>query len=150
MHLNRTLVQRPTILRTVLQLFVLFSLALQVAPAVAASGTVPGVVNINTAGAAELAFLPRVGPSLAERIVTFRKENGELKKTEDLILVRGIGEKTFRLLEPFIVVQGKTTLSRKLTTADVEAARAARAARSGESAAASSEGDGQKENKGQS
>ncbi len=81
------------------------------------------VVNINTASAEELAQLPRVGPSLSQRIVAFRKENGDFKKTEDLILVKGIGEKTFKNLEPFIAVEGKTTLSRKLRTADVEAAR---------------------------
>ncbi|MEM1179348.1 MAG: helix-hairpin-helix domain-containing protein, partial [Acidobacteriota bacterium] len=125
MHLNRTLVQRPAIFRTLVHLFLLFGLAVQVAPAMAAPSTVPGVVNVNTAGAAELAYLPRVGPSLAERIVAFRKENGELQKAEDLILIRGIGEKTFRRLEPFVVVKGKTTLTRKLTTADVEAASAA-------------------------
>ena len=81
------------------------------------------VVNINTASAEELAQLPRVGPALSQRIVDFRKENGNFKKTEDLILVKGIGEKTFKNLEPFITVEGKTTLSRKLRTADVEAAR---------------------------
>ena len=81
------------------------------------------VVNINTASAEELAQLPRVGPALSQRILAFRKENGNFKKTEDLILVKGIGEKTFKNLEPFITVEGKTTLSRKLRTADVEAAR---------------------------
>lgn len=85
----------------------------------------PEVVNINTATAEQLAYLPRVGPSLSGRILEFRKENGEFKKTEDLILVKGIGEKTFKNLEPFITVKGETTLARKLRTSDVEAALAA-------------------------
>ncbi len=87
------------------------------------------VVNINTASAEQLAQLPRVGPSLSQRIVDFRKENGNFKKTEDLILVKGIGEKTFKNLEPFITVEGKTTLARKLRTADVEAARTPKGAK---------------------
>lgn len=84
------------------------------------------VVNINTATVEQLSQLPRVGPALSQRILEFRKENGNFKKTEDLILVKGIGEKTFKNLELFVVVEGKTTLSRKLRTSDVEAAKAAR------------------------
>ena len=133
MHLDRTLVQRPSLRRVLVHLAVVFAFALQVAPLLAAPAPAPGVVNINTASAAELALLPRVGPALAERMLTFRKENGEWKKTSDVILVRGIGEKTFRLLEPFIVTEGKTTLTRKLRTADVESALAAKeAARGGD------------------
>lgn len=85
------------------------------------------VVNINTASAEQLALLPRVGPSLSGRILEFRKENGEFKKPEDLILVRGIGEKTFQNLEHFVTVKGETTLKRKLRTTDVEAVMAAKA-----------------------
>lgn len=84
------------------------------------------VVNINTATANELVQLPRVGPSLSQRILEFRKENGNFKKVDDLILVKGIGDKTFKNLEPFVVIEGKTTLSRKLRGSDVEAVLAAR------------------------
>ena len=72
-----------------------------------------GVVNINTASEAQLTLLPRVGPSLASRIIVFRKENDGFKKAEELILVRGIGEKTFEILEPFVTVKGETTLKEK-------------------------------------
>lgn len=72
------------------------------------------VVNINTADASQLALLPRVGPALSQRILDFRKENGEFEAPEELILVRGIGEKTFELLEPYVVVKGKTTLTEKV------------------------------------
>ena len=72
------------------------------------------VVNINTADAAQLALLPRVGPALSQRILDFRQENGKFEAPEELILVRGIGEKTFELLEPYVVVKGETTLTQKV------------------------------------
>lgn len=75
---------------------------------------VEGVVNINKASQGELAYLPRVGPALAERIATFREENGEFEQPEDLMLVRGIGEKTFELMKPYVVISGETTLEGKV------------------------------------
>jgi competence protein ComEA len=71
-------------------------------------------VNINNAEATQLALLPRVGPSVAERIVAYRKENGPFKKPEDLMLVPGIGEKTFALLKPYLAISGETTLKEKV------------------------------------
>ena len=72
------------------------------------------VVNVNSADAAQLALLPRVGPSVAQRIIDFRKENGPFKSPEDLMLVPGIGEKTFQLLKPYVAVSGETTLKEKV------------------------------------
>jgi competence ComEA-like helix-hairpin-helix protein len=72
------------------------------------------VVNINSADTSELALLPRVGPSVAERIVDYRKENGPFKKIEDLMLVQGIGEKTFQLLKPYLAISGESTLKEKV------------------------------------
>lgn len=74
------------------------------------------VVNINTASEEQLALLPRVGPSLAKRIIEFRDANGRFKAREDLMLVRGIGESTYQLLEPYVVVDGETTLSEPVAT----------------------------------
>lgn len=71
-------------------------------------------VNVNTADTVQLSLLPRVGPSVAQRIVEFRKENGPFKRPEDLMLVRGIGEKTFELLKPYLAVSGETTLKEKV------------------------------------
>jgi competence protein ComEA len=79
-------------------------------PALAADG----VVNINTADVAQLTLLPRVGETVAHRIIEFRDENGEFKSPEDLLLVRGVGEKTFELMAPHVVVKGQTTLSEKV------------------------------------
>jgi competence protein ComEA len=72
------------------------------------------VVNVNNASASQLALLPRVGPSVAERIVDYRKQNGPFKKLEDLMLVQGIGEKTFQLLKPYVAISGETTLKEKV------------------------------------
>lgn len=98
-------------------------IALAASPTLAEASDSPGTVNINKAEVSQLSFLPRIGPALAQRIIDFREENGEFGATEDLILVRGIGEKTFAMLEPFISTEGETTLTRKLRSSDVEAAQ---------------------------
>ncbi len=79
------------------------------------------VVNINEASASQLALLPRVGPSLSARIIEFREENGKFKAPADLMLVRGIGEKTFQLMEPYIAVSGETTLTEKVRPSQIPA-----------------------------
>lgn len=61
-------------------------------------------LNLNSATAAELEKLPGVGPATAARIVEYRQKNGAFKKVEDLMNVRGIGEKTFLTLKPLITV----------------------------------------------
>jgi competence protein ComEA len=50
------------------------------------------VVNINQAGAEELLAVRGIGPSIAERIIKYRNENGPFKQVEDLGNVRGIGQ----------------------------------------------------------
>jgi competence ComEA-like helix-hairpin-helix protein len=80
-------------------------------PAVAES---KGVVNINSADAQQFQLLPRIGPSVAERILAFRTQNGPFKSTDDLMLVTGIGEKTFALIKPHVVLSGETTLGEKV------------------------------------
>ncbi len=95
--------------RTALLAVALLSL-LAALPAVAAEG----VVNINTADAAALSLLPGVGPSTAGRIVEFRTENGEFESPTDLMLVRGIGERSFERMRPYVAVEGETTLTAKV------------------------------------
>jgi competence ComEA-like helix-hairpin-helix protein len=73
-----------------------------------------GVVNINSADASALSLLPRVGPTVAQRIVEHREQNGKFQKKEDLLLVRGIGEATFELMAPYVVTEGETTLKEKV------------------------------------
>ena len=64
-------------------------------------------VNLNTATRTELMQLPRVGPRTAQRIVNFRQEHGPFQRVEDLLQVRGIGEKTFLKLRPHLTVDGR-------------------------------------------
>ena len=65
----------------------------------------PGKININTATVEELVQLDRVGPRYAEKIIAFRQENGPFKAPEDIMLVAGIGQKTFELNKDRIVVK---------------------------------------------
>src|SRR5262245_16683494 len=61
-------------------------------------------VNLNTASASQLEGLPGIGKAMAERIVEYRQKNGSFKKAEDLMNVRGIGEKNFLKLKPLVTV----------------------------------------------
>lgn len=88
----------------------LVALVLTALPAFAAEGK----VNVNTASAEQLAMLPHVGPSVAERIVEHRTKNGQFKSVEDLALVKGIGEKTLAQLKPYVAISGETTLAAKV------------------------------------
>jgi len=62
-------------------------------------------VNINTSDQAQLELLPRIGPSMAQRIIAYREENGPFKRKADLMRVKGIGEKTLEQLEDKISVE---------------------------------------------
>jgi competence protein ComEA len=73
-----------------------------------------GVVNINTADASQLAYLPHVGVKAAQRILDYRKAHGSFAKVTDLMEVKGIGEKSFERLRPYLTVDGKTTLAEKV------------------------------------
>ena len=64
----------------------------------------PASININTATATELEALPGVGLAMAARIIEHRQKVGGFKKVEDLMNVKGIGEKMFLNLKPLIVV----------------------------------------------
>ena len=88
------------------------------APAAAEAEVTPAkrTVNVNQASADELARLPRVGPSLAGKIVAHREKNGPFKRAEDLMEVAGVGEKMFALLKPYVAVSGPTTLTEKVSS----------------------------------
>jgi len=66
-----------------------------------------GKVDLNQATVEELQALPGIGASLALRIVEYRKENGPFQRIEDLMNVRGIGEKNFLKIRDRITVGAK-------------------------------------------
>jgi competence protein ComEA len=93
--------------------FILKSLALSIAlslflsPLLALQGqtkAVNGKININTASLEDLQKLPRIGPKVAQRILDYRKQNGSFKKVEELMKVKGIGEKVYAKLKDMITV----------------------------------------------
>ena len=66
--------------------------------------TPPAKVSINAAAAEQLATLPGVGPETAKRIVSLREKSGPFKRLEDLMTVKGIGEKKFKRLREWLTL----------------------------------------------
>jgi competence protein ComEA len=71
-------------------------------PKPAASAAAP--INLNTATAAQLDTLPGIGARTAQLIVEHRQKNGNFKKVEELMNIKGIGEKTFLKIKPMVTV----------------------------------------------
>lgn len=74
----------------------------EVAPAAGAGHD--ALVDLNSADIAQLDTLPRIGPALAERIVTWREQNGRFRSVDDLLAVPGIGEKMLASLRDLVRV----------------------------------------------
>jgi len=66
-------------------------------------------VELNSADGPALQALPGVGPRTAELIIQYRKEHGEFKKIEELMNVKGIGERTFLRLRELVVVNASSS-----------------------------------------
>jgi competence ComEA-like helix-hairpin-helix protein len=62
-------------------------------------------ININTASAAELEKLPRIGVKTAQAIVEHREKFGKFRKPEYVMFVRGVSDKRFRELQNLIRVE---------------------------------------------
>lgn len=73
-------------------------------PAFAAASAPVGKINLNTATASQLEDLPGIGPALAARIVEHRQKNGAYKSVEDVMAVKGIGEKNFAKIQTYLSV----------------------------------------------
>ena len=61
-------------------------------------------MNFNTATIADLDTLPRIGETMAQRILEYREAQGRFNSIEDLRNVTGIGDKTLVALQDLITV----------------------------------------------
>jgi len=68
-----------------------------------ARGEEPARIDLNAASAAELESLPGVGPSKAQAILAHR-EVAPFKSADELIEVKGIGEKLYAQLKDLVTV----------------------------------------------
>lgn len=64
-------------------------------------------IDLNTATAAELDLLPRIGPALARRILDDRAEHGPFRAFDELGRVKGIGPRTLERLRPHATASGE-------------------------------------------
>ena len=62
-------------------------------------------ININTATQTQLETLPGIGPSTAQKIITYREENGKFNNIEDIKEVSGIGDSKFNNIKDYITVK---------------------------------------------
>src|SRR6266700_6049620 len=64
-------------------------------------------VNINTATSEELQQVPGIGPATAQKILQMRKSYGPFKSVDDLLAIRGLGQKRLDKMRKYLTV-GKT------------------------------------------
>jgi competence protein ComEA len=64
-------------------------------------------INLNTANIEELANLPGIGEKKAEAIVAYRTSNGPFASAEDLLKVKGVGDKLLEKIKPMLTVKAK-------------------------------------------
>lgn len=81
------------------------------APPMGLSADPPGMstmaakVNINTATVEQLTTLPGVGEAIARAIVDYRDNNGAFRSADDLLQVKGIGEKKLEGIRGMVVLK---------------------------------------------
>jgi len=62
-------------------------------------------ISLNKANQDELQKLPGIGPVIAARIISHRSQNGPYHSVEELLKVKGIGEKVLNRIKPLIIVE---------------------------------------------
>lgn len=83
---------------------------------------VEGQLNINTATAAQWALLPGIGPATAEKLVAYR-ERHPFRRVSQVMRIKGVGQKTFAAIRPFLTLQGETTLRLAVPSPDITSLR---------------------------
>jgi competence protein ComEA len=81
--------------------------AAQQSPGAAQAAAAKPAINLNTANVDQLETLPGIGRKTAERIIEYRTKSGGFKRIEELMNVKGIGEKSFLKIKPLVVVPPK-------------------------------------------
>jgi competence protein ComEA len=70
----------------------------------APTGWLDGRIDLNTASLELLMELPRIGESKAQAIIAYREQNGGFKSAEEIVNVKGIGDKTYTSFRDKITV----------------------------------------------
>jgi competence protein ComEA len=116
---------------------ILILLALCAASAAPAKKKPPAhPINLNTASASELEQVPGIGPSTAAKILQMRKSYGAFKSVNDLLAVKGIGEKRLEKMRKYLTVNkppsapGKKSMQQAPAVAAAAPAKAAPAPKS--------------------
>lgn len=94
---------------TTLAILALLVTLLGTGEARAGGASIQGVANVNNASVAQLKLLPGIGQAKARAIVTHRKST-PFHKTDDLIKVKGIGDRLLHKIRAYVSVKGKTTI----------------------------------------
>jgi competence protein ComEA len=87
--------------------FLALVLCLLAAPGLAKKKPPLKPVNINTANSEELQQVPGIGPATAQKILQMRKSYGAFKSVDDLLAIRGLGEKRLEKMRKYLTV-GRT------------------------------------------
>jgi len=90
----------------VLRVLLCLSLLLCLSATISANKKKPPVkpVNINTATSEELQQVPGIGPATAQKILQMRKSYGPFKSVDDLLAIRGLGQKRLDKMRKYLTV----------------------------------------------
>ncbi len=67
--------------------------------------TVAQTINLNSASAEDFMRLPKIGKVTAQRIIDYRSKHGRFSSIDELLNVKGIGEKTFERIKGEVTIE---------------------------------------------